>query len=200
MACSVNPDGRARGDEGVDGAADTAAGQRRAPRVAARDARAEFYFEHDLAGQRGWYSERSRRFKVRAQALGFAVVAAGVATSFLQVFRNPSLTPVLTSLLGALVALAEGWRQIARYDEAWTAYRVASERMKRERRLYVNGAGEYRGLTDEDEAFLHFVETVEAILAEEQRIYWQKRGEGNTPAPKTPTTGRVGPGTEVRQS
>src|SRR3712207_7868026 len=47
--------------------------------------------------------------------------------------------PVLTALLGASVALAEGWRQIARYDEAWAAYRVAGERMKRERRLYVNG-------------------------------------------------------------
>ena len=42
--------------------------------------------------------------------------------------------------------------------------------MKRERRLYVNGAGEYRGLADEEEAFLRFVEAVEAIVAEEQRI------------------------------
>jgi hypothetical protein len=86
------------------------------------------------------------RFKARAQALGIAVVAAGAATAFLQVFRDARWVPVLTALLGAVVALAEGWRQIARYDEAWAAYRLASERMKRERRLYVNGAGEYRGL------------------------------------------------------
>src|SRR3712207_7023039 len=51
-----------------------------------------------------------------------------------------------------------------------------SKRMKRERRLYVNGAGEYRGLVDEEEAFLRFVESVEAIIAEEQQIYWSRRG------------------------
>jgi hypothetical protein len=53
--------------------------------------------------------------------------------------------------------------------------------MKWERRLYVNGAGEYRGLADEEEAFLRFVENVEAILAEEQQIYWSRRG-GEAPA------------------
>ena len=98
--------------------------------------------------------------------------------------------PVLTALLGAVVALAEGWRQIARYDEAWAAYRLASERMKRERRLYVNGAGEYRGLADEEAAFLRFVEAVEAIVAEEQRIYWQKRGDrtsNGAPASRAPS-------------
>lgn len=131
--------------------------------------------------------------------LGFVVVAAGAATSFFQVFRDARWVSVLTALLGALVVLAEGWRQIARYDEAWAAYRVASKRMKREQRLYVNGAGEYRGFSAEDEAFLRFVEAVEVIVAEEQRIYWQKRGNG-TPAPKAPAvTGTASPGTEGKQ-
>jgi hypothetical protein len=61
--------------------------------------------------------------------------------------------------------------------------------MKRERRLYVNGAGDYRGLTDEEEAFLRFVEAVEAIVAEEQRIYWKSRGDAAAaPASRTQTT------------
>jgi hypothetical protein len=148
------------------------------PWAAAREARAEHYFEHDLAGQRGWYGERAARFKTRAQLLGVAVIAAGAGTTFLQVFGGAPWVAVATALLGVLVALAEGWRQIARYDEAWTAYRQASEQMKRERRLYVNGAGEYRGVADEEEAFLRFVEAVEAIVAEEQRLYWKNRGEG----------------------
>jgi hypothetical protein len=168
------------------------------PRAAARETRAEHYFEHDLAGQRGWYGERAARFKTRAQLLGVAVLAAGVTTTFLQVFGGAPWVAVATALLGALVALAEGWRQIARYDEAWTAYRQASEQMKRERRLYVNGAGEYRGVADEEEAFLRFVEAVEAIIAEEQRIYWKNRGEGTggrATAAQGPTAeGRSGAG------
>jgi hypothetical protein len=86
---------------------------------------------------------------------------------------------VLTAGLGALVVLSEGWQRISRYGETWIAYRTASERMKRERRLYLNGAGSYRGL-DDDAAYLQLVESVEAILAEEQQVYWRNRGtEGN---------------------
>jgi hypothetical protein len=172
----------------LDAAADTSELERD-PQAVAREARAERYFEHDLAGQRGWYGERASRFKIRAQVLGIAIVAAGAATTFLQVLRDVRWVPVLTALLGTLVALAEGWRQIARYDESWAAYRVASERMKRERRLYVNGAGDYRGLTDEEEAFLSFLEAVEAIVAEEQRIYWKSRGDAAAaPTSRTRTT------------
>jgi hypothetical protein len=47
--------------------------------------------------------------------------------------------------------------------------------MKRERRLYSNGAGAYRGL-DDDTAYLQLVENVEAIVAEEQEVYWRNRG------------------------
>jgi hypothetical protein len=158
------------------------------PHSQARAARAERYFERDLAGQRGWYSTRATRLKARAQALGVTVVAAGAATTFFQVFGQVPWVPVVTALLGALVAVAEGWRQIARYDETWAAYRVASERMKREKRLYVNGAGEYRRPADEDEAFLWFVEAVEAILAEEQQIYWRDRSNGPA-APRTTPQG-----------
>jgi hypothetical protein len=91
-----------------------------------------------------------------------------------QVFTPASWVPALTAGLGALVALAEGWQRIARYGEVWSAYRTASERMKRERRLYLNGAGACRSL-DDDAAYLQLVETVEAILAEEQQVYWRNR-------------------------
>jgi hypothetical protein len=43
--------------------------------------------------------------------------------------------------------------------------------------VYVNGAGSYRNL-EEEEAYLRFVEAIEAILAEEQQIYWQSRNSG----------------------
>ena len=167
--------------------------------VTAREARAKHYLEHDLAGQRVWYSSHASRFKIRVQIIGITIVAAGAATSFLQVFHNTSWVPVLTALFGATVALAEGWRQIARYEETWTAYRLASERMKRERRLYVNGAGEYRGLRDEHEAFLRFVEAIEAIVAEEQHIYWHNRNEAGPPSGPT-LTGQEGSAVHDRQN
>jgi hypothetical protein len=71
--------------------------------------------------------------------------------------------------------------------ETWIAYRTASERMKRERRLYLNGAGAYRGL-DDDTAYLQLVESVEVIIAEEQQVYWRNRGGQDGAARKTDTT------------
>ena len=153
-----------------------------------REARAERYFEQDLKGQREWYGRRAAAYKNRTQLLGLIVIGAGAVTSFLQVFTPATWVPVLTAGLGALVALAEGWQRIARYGETWIAYRTASERMKREGRLYLNGAGSYRG-SDDDAAFLQLVESVEAMLAEEQQVYWRNRGGegGATPGRRLPT-------------
>src|SRR5215211_390521 len=161
----------------------------RDPRARAREARAEQYFEQDLKGQRRWYGERASTYKQRTQVLALLVIGAGAATSFVQVFAAQPWVPVVTAALGAVVVLPEGWQRISRYGETWTAYRTASERMKREQRLYVNGAGAYRNV-EEDEAYLRFVEAVEAILAEEQQIYWQNRGSeppvGQQPKPAAP--------------
>jgi hypothetical protein len=150
----------------------------RAPVLGEREARAERYFSQDLAGQREWYGNRASSYKRWAQLLAVLVIGAGSATSFLQVFSARPWVPIATAALGAIVAVAEGWQRIAGYSEAWTGYRTASERMKRERRLYVNGAGAYRGLP-ENEGYLLFVEAVEAILAEEQQIFWRARERGD---------------------
>jgi hypothetical protein len=156
-------------------------GRERDPRAKAREARADEYFEQDLKGQRCWYSERAATYKQRTQVLSLLVIGAGAGTSFVQVLPAERWVPVVTAALGAVVVLVEGWQRIARYAETWSAYRTASERMKREQRLYVNGAGAYRDV-DEDEAYLRFVEAIEAVLAEEQQIYWQNRGS-NAKAP-----------------
>jgi hypothetical protein len=163
---------------------DEAKAAEREARVA-REARAECYLQEDLNDQRGWYSRNASRFKARAQQLSLAVLAAGALTTFVQAFGTLPWVPVVTAFLGGLVVLAEGWQRIARYNEDWAAYRLASERMKREHRLYVNGAGEYRDLADEQEVFLRFIENVEAIIAEEQQIFWRHRG-GEPPSGRTP--------------
>jgi hypothetical protein len=143
-------------------------------RKSARTARAQAYFDHDLIKQRDWYSDRASLYKSRSQLLSVFVIVAGVVTTFLQIFgqEQQRWVAVITAALGGAIALTEGWQRIARYGETWIAYRTASERMKREFRLYVNGAGAYRSLNEEDD-YLQFVENIEAIIAEEQQLYWQ---------------------------
>jgi 4-amino-4-deoxy-L-arabinose transferase-like glycosyltransferase len=148
-------------------------------RKAQRCKRADSYFDQDLFKQYEWYSERASRFKALAQRLGLLIMGCGVVTAFLPTLRGllgTTIVDLAVGTLGITVALVQGVQRIWKYDEIWPEYRKASERMKREWRLYVNGAGAYRELADENEAFLRFVEATEQVIAEEQQIYFELRG------------------------
>ena len=146
-----------------------------------RDALAERYFKNDLADQRTWYSKKAGLFKTRSELLALLTIVLGALITFFQVFGTERWVPIVSGLIGAIVAIVAGWQRIARYSETWNSYRTASERMKRERRLYTHGAGSYRGLP-EREAYLTFVEAIEGIIAEEQNIFWRER-QNNPPTP-----------------
>ena len=151
------------------------------PTANERDALAEQYFKNDLADQRTWYSQRAGLYKTRSELLALLTIVLGVLITFIQVLGPAPWLPIVSGSIGAIVAIAAGWQRIARYSETWVSYRTASERMKRERRLYTHGAGSYRGLP-EREAYLTFVEAIEGVIAEEQNIFWRDRGN-NPPAP-----------------
>jgi hypothetical protein len=154
-----------------------------------RDALAERFFTKDLADQRKWYSQRAASFKKRSELLGLLTIVLGALITFIQTFGVAKWVPIVSGSIGAIVAIAAGWQRIARYHETWISYRTASERMKRERRLYTHGAGSYRGLV-EREAFVTFVEAIEAIIAEEQNIFWRERGN-NPPAASGNSEGKI---------
>ena len=136
-----------------------------------RQSVANRYLDIDLSGQREWYSKRASKYKSRTQILAILVIAGGILTGLLQVLAAQPWVPLLTAAIGGTVALCEGWQRVARYPEIWLSYRIASEKIKRERRLFTNAAGPYRKLSDAD-AYLLFVESIELIISEEQQIYW----------------------------
>src|SRR5436305_15305085 len=146
------------------------------PTAKQRDALAEQYFKNDLADQRRWYSEKAGLFKTRSELLALLTIVLGSSSTFIQVLGPAPWLPIVSGSIGAIVAIAAGWQRIARYSETWVSYRTASERMKRERRLFTHGPGSYRGLP-EREAYLTFVEAIEGIIAEEQNIFWREHGD-----------------------
>jgi hypothetical protein len=161
------------------------------PTAKERDALAERYFKNDLADQRRWYSEKAGLFKTRSEQLALLTIVLGALITFIQVLGPAPWLPIVSGSIGAIVAIAAGWQRIARYSETWVSYRTASERMKRERRLYTHGAGSYRGLP-EQEAYLTFVEAIEGIIAEEQNIFWRERGNNPPTPPGNSDTKTVG--------
>jgi hypothetical protein len=125
--------------------------------------------ERDLAWQ--------ARFRARDQFLDIAVVAARAATCFLRVVRDILWVTVLTAL--ALAALPDGWCSIARHGESWGGPRADGAHAT----PCLGGEGEDGILAEKPQTFLHIVE---GIMAEEQRINGQKRGDGCPPAPREP--------------
>ena len=110
---------------------------------------AERYFKDDSSDQRRWYSEKAGLFR--------RVLIAWLSSPSCWVIDY-----VYPSVWGCSVGADSvgvdrrhrrdrgGWQRIARYSETWISYRTASERMKRERRLYTHGAGSYRGLPERE--------------------------------------------------
>jgi hypothetical protein len=137
---------------------------------------ADDYMNEDLSKQREWYDARASSHKKWANYLSLIVIAFGALTSFVATLKpmNSSLCDVIIAALGVFVVISQGILQIWRYNETWVGYRMASERMLRERRLFINAAGPYADIPDEEESLRYFIEVIEQIVAEEQKIYFKQ--------------------------
>jgi hypothetical protein len=141
-----------------------------------RQKKAGIYLNQHLEDQLGWYDIKASKFKKWHKHLGFIIIAAGALSTLVPLWKpDPALhwTTVLTALLGVVVVLAKGIERIWAFDENWLNYRQAAEVMKREQRLYINGAGVYAECSNESEAYRLFVERVEDVIAAEQHSFWQ---------------------------
>jgi hypothetical protein len=134
----------------------------------------------EFESQRQWYSARASTFKSRAQRLDLTIIVCGVLIAALPILKpgGPAhWTEVLISFLGAGVALGQGAQRVFRFAETWPEYRLASERMKREYRLFVNGIDEYLG--EDPKAQAQYVKRLEEIVAEEQKIFFDTNRVSN---------------------
>lgn len=142
--------------------------------------KADRFLDEDLGGQRGWYDRKARTYKQYYLITSFLILAAGSATTVLQVWsRVPQPIAVATAVLGAAVVLFKGMQDLYLYQETWLSYRKAAESMKREYRLFVNKSGPYRKYDDEG-AYCHFVERTEQIIAEEQKLFFDRQEEAGS--------------------
>lgn len=125
--------------------------------------------------QRSWYSRKAGIFKQRSQRIDMVIIGCGAFIAFLPILKpgvTAHWTVVATSFLGGLVVMLQGFQRVFRYGEIWPEYRLASERMKREWRLFVNGAEAYD--CSEDDARQRYVLHLEQIIADEQKIFFDQ--------------------------
>lgn len=122
--------------------------------------------------QRSWYDAKAVQFKTRAQWLDLFVLVCGSLVAALPVLKpggDIHWTEVLVSFLGAGVVLGQGLLRVFRYDELWPEYRMASERMKREWRLFVSSSGRYD--VADDVAQAEYIAALDSIVAKENKTF-----------------------------
>jgi hypothetical protein len=138
-----------------------------------RKERAAYYFESILEDQRSWYESKAGQYKYKHLFFSIAVIVTGALVSVIQVFADQPWVAGATALLGAAVSTLRAVDTLLRPNETWQAYRKAAEGMKREYRLYINNAGDYAQVSDEEMAYRLLIEHVETVIAEEQQLFWQ---------------------------
>ena len=154
--------------------------------VKARDAFAEAYFKEDLADQRAWYSQKAGLFKQRAELLALLTIMLGALITFIQVFGQAPWVPIVSGLIGAIVAVAAAWQRIARLSgRPGFSYRTASERMKSESSIVYARRRLLPRTGAAHDARIAFVEAIDRIIAEEQNIFWRDRSNNPPPQPGT---------------
>jgi Protein of unknown function (DUF4231) len=137
-------------------------------------------FDRNLA----WYSRKSGQCQAVYKGLKLTqiVLAALIpAISALSLNDNAAWRgPVTTGILGMLIVIIEAVQATFQPLEKWMIYRTAAEGLKREKMLYLEGAGPYDGLAREAGRKL-FVVRIEELLGAEHSG-WRA---ANRPAERT---------------
>ena len=95
-----------------------------------------------LEDQLEWYEAKSQHHKRWYQWLKVAqlVIAAAIP-----VVAAAGASATVAGALGAVVVVLEGLQQLFQFQQNWISYRVTAEALKREKFLYLAGAGPYEG-------------------------------------------------------
>ncbi len=141
---------------------------------AERAARATAYFQEELDDREKWYSFKAAyNAKIYRYTQTVSILLAGLVPLIVLLRLSPNLeiqVKLITALLGITIVLVLAFSFIGNHQVKSLRYRFAAERMKRERRKYVNFTAPYTAGLGENRAYELFVETIEQIMQDEERI------------------------------
>ena len=93
-----------------------------------------------LEDQLGWYERKSEQQKRWFQWLKVAQI---VIAASIPVAAAAGASAAVAGALGAVIVVLEGIQQLFQFQQNWISYRVTAEALKREKSLYLAGAGPY---------------------------------------------------------
>lgn len=143
------------------------------PRRAARIAYAQSLTEYE--DQMAWYSRKASPLRRKAQFIDLLIIMLGAliaAFPALKALHEPAWIDLAVSILGGAIVLSQGLQRIYRFGDLWTEYRRASERMKSEKRMFINAVPPYNAEAEERSRIL-YVEALEKAIAEERKLFFE---------------------------
>ena len=133
-----------------------------------------------LEEQISWYDNRSgynqRMFK--ALKIITVILALSIPVSAFALKDNP----VITAILGALIALLEALQQMNQYHHNWITFRSTCEALKHEEYLFLGEAAHY---SSADNAKALLAERVESLVSQEHAKWasaQEQATKGSNPA------------------
>lgn len=137
------------------------------------------YINERLDNQIEWYDKKSSSNQSRFKRCKWAEMALGGIIAVL----TPAITAcelikyiIATSSAGIVIVVA--LHGLHNFHENWIEYRKTSELLKNKKYTYLNKAGVYKELLDDDR-FILLVERCESIISHEN-INWANMNSGST--------------------
>jgi hypothetical protein len=128
-----------------------------------------------LNDQLSWYDRKSDDNQRRYKQIKVAqLVLAGSIPVFALV--GDTWGRWVTAILGASVAMLEGFQQLGQYNNLWTSYRATAEQLKHEKYLFLAESGPYRDL-GEAEALKRLAERIEERVSTEHARWVSEFGQ-----------------------
>jgi Protein of unknown function (DUF4231) len=112
--------------------------------------------EHQLS----WYSRKSAENQRCYKWLKLLEIAIAAALPVVAALHSPVW---VTGTLAAVIVVLEGAQHVYQFQEHWITYRSTAEALKRERYLYLAGAGPYAG----NDRHRQLAERLEGLLSQE---------------------------------
>jgi uncharacterized protein DUF4231 len=126
-----------------------------------------------LNGQLDWYE---RNAKSNQEWFKWLKVLQIVVAAAIPVVAAAGASAAVGGGLGGVIVVLEGLQQLFQFQQNWTSYRSTAEALKREKYLYLVGAGPYADPAERDRML---AVSVESLVSDETAKWAASRARGD---------------------
>ena len=135
------------------------------------------YIKDRLEEQQKWYERKASENKTKHHILQIIIISSGALIPIINSIPYSDIgVRIISSILGGIVIVITGMIQLKKYQENWIQYRTTEEILKKEKFLYLNSAGEYSNL-DEEEKHQLLVERTESVISNQNVNFFVTHNE-----------------------